>query len=517
MQGNTTSPRPDDIPRGVLAIATTLRGAGGQAWVVGGAIRDLLLDRPINDWDLATDLVPEVVSSLFRRTVEVGIRFGTVRVLHRDIDCEVTTFRRDGIYTDARRPDEVRFTGSLEEDLSRRDFTINALAWDPIDDRLEDPTGGRADLVARLVRAVGDPVDRFTEDGLRLLRAVRLAAQLDFDIETATYRALLLCAPRIERISPERVREELDRLLQAPRPSPALALLHETGLLRRILPELDACYGVTQNTHHAYDVFHHTLAAIDAVQPARRMVRLAALFHDVGKPRTRGEKRGATTFYAHQSAGRRLCDQAFRRLRYPNEERERVGHLVQHHMFHYRPEWTDAAVRRFLRDVGEEHLDDLFSLRAADSAGNGTRRRTAPELDELRTRIALEVERRSALTVRDLAVGGHDLMQELSLTPGPELGRILHLFQEEVQDDPQRNEREWLLARAREFHAAGASEGGDAGRDTGTPAGQSAPPGPDHAASAGGGGAARPRNQARHRRTIVSGTGSEELKGPEGE
>lgn len=451
------TPSRNQVPPGVLAIATTLRSAGGQAWVVGGAIRDLHLGRAVNDWDLATNLVPEAVSALFRRTVEIGIRFGTVRVRHRGADCEVTTFRRDGLYTDARRPDDVSFTGSLEEDLVRRDFTINALAWDPVDGRLEDPTHGRADLDARLIRAVGDPIERFTEDGLRLLRAVRFAAQLDFDLEPATYRALLVCAPRIERISPERVREELDRLLQAPRPSAALAVLHETGLLRRVLPELAGCYGVTQNAHHAYDVFHHTLAAVDAAPPGRRLVRLAALFHDTGKPRTRGEKRGVTTFYAHQSAGRRLVDAAFRRLRYPNDDRERVGHLVQHHMFHYRPEWTDAAVRRFLRDVGEDHLDDLFAVRAADSAGNGTRRGATPELDELRRRIAIEVERRSALTVRDLAIGGHDLMQDLAVPPGPELGRILRTLLEEVLDEPERNERETLLARAREIHAAGAA------------------------------------------------------------
>jgi poly(A) polymerase/tRNA nucleotidyltransferase (CCA-adding enzyme) len=459
------TPNRNRVPPGVLAIAAELRSAGGQAWIVGGAVRDLLLARPINDWDLATDLTPEVVASLFRRTVEIGIRFGTVRVLYRDADCEVTTFRRDGLYTDARRPDEVSFTHSLDEDLVRRDFTINALAWDPVDGRLEDPTGGQADLDARLIRAVGDPVERFTEDGLRLLRAVRFAAQLDFDLESGTYRALLLCAPRIERISPERVRLELDRLLQAPRPSAALAVLHETGLLRRVLPELAACYGVTQNAHHAYDVFHHTLAAVDAAPPTRRLVRLAALFHDAGKPRTRGEKLGVTTFYAHQSAGRRLVDSAFRRLRYPNEDRERVGHLVQHHMFHYRPEWTDAAVRRFLREVGDEHLDDLFALRAADSAGNGTRRGATPELDELRRRIAIEVERRSALTVRDLTVNGHDLMHELLIMPGPELGRILRALLEEVLDDPQRNKRETLLGRARAIHAGGPHADPDA--DTG--------------------------------------------------
>jgi tRNA nucleotidyltransferase (CCA-adding enzyme) len=464
MPDDSTGLSREQIPPGVLAIAQRLREAGGQAWIVGGAVRDLLLARPVTDWDLATDLVPEDVSPLFRRTVDVGVRFGTVRILQGGDEVEVTTFRRDGLYSDARRPDEVSFSRRLDEDLFRRDFTINALAWDPIDGRLEDPTGGRDDLEARLIRAVGDPEERFREDGLRLLRAVRIAAQLDFDLEPATYRALLLCAPRIEKISPERVREELDRLLLAPRPAAALSLLHETGLLRRILPELAGCYGVVQNQHHAYDVFHHTLAAVEAAPPSRRLVRLAALFHDLGKPATRGEKHGTTTFYAHQSVGRRLVDRAFRRLRFSNEDRSAVGHLVQHHMFHYRPEWTDAAVRRFLRDIGEEHLDDIFLLRAADSAGNGTRRRASPELEALRRRIAVEIERRSALTVRDLSIDGHDLMRELALNPGPELGRILRTLLEEVLEDPELNERGTLLARAGEIHAAGPDGAGSDSR-----------------------------------------------------
>ena len=277
-------------PREVLHLAERLRAAGGQAWVVGGAVRDLLLGREVHDWDLATDLPPERTTSLFPRTMEVGARFGTITVLIREASYEITTFRRDGLYSDARRPDEVRYAEHLEDDLVRRDFTVNALAWDPIENRLADPTGGLDDLDARLLRAVGDPVERFTEDGLRLLRAVRFAAQLDFEIEAETYRALVLCAPRLERIAAERVRDELEKLLLAPRPSSALLLLQETGLLRRILPELSACYGVPQNRHHAYDVFHHTLAAVDAAPPDNRIVRLAALFHDTGKPR---EPRGA--------------------------------------------------------------------------------------------------------------------------------------------------------------------------------------------------------------------------------
>ncbi len=459
------SDRPDraalTAPPPVLHLASRLRAAGGEAWVVGGAVRDLLLGRGVSDWDLATNLRPERTRALFPRALELGARFGTITVLHQDASYEITTFRRDGLYSDARRPDEVQFADHLEDDLVRRDFTVNALAWDPLDGRLSDPTGGLADLEARILRAVGDPVERFTEDGLRLLRAVRFAAQLDFDLEPRTYRALVLCAPRIEKIAAERIRDEFQKLLLAPLPSSALALLHETGLLRRVLPELAACYGIPQNRHHAYDVFHHTLAAVDAAPPENRIVRLAALFHDTGKPETRGEGIHGGTFHAHQSASRRIVDRAFRRLRFPGEERQRVSHLVQHHMFHYRPEWTDAAVRRFLRDVGREHLDDLFSLRAADTLGNGLKRRLAPELRELRRRIDLEIERQSALTVRDLAIDGHDLMRSFGLAPGPVIGELLHALLEEVIDDPGRNEAACLLDRARVILANEAESAGD--------------------------------------------------------
>jgi len=441
------------VPPAVLRLATRLRQAGGEAWLVGGAVRDLLLARAVNDWDLTTDLLPERVSEIFPRTHEFGIRFGTVVVIEAGTPYEITTFRRDGVYTDARRPDEVQFTRSLDEDLIRRDFTINALAWDPLQDRLHDPTSGLDDLAAGRLRAVGDPEQRFQEDGLRLLRAVRFRAQLDFEIERDTYRALLLCAPRIERIALERVREELDKLLAAPRPASALDLLHETGLLRRVLPELAACAGVPQNPHHAFDVFYHSLAAVDMAPADDAVVRMSALLHDLGKPACREEKEGTASFYAHQIVGERLAETILRRLRYPNEMRTRVRHLVRLHMFHYRPEWTDSAVRRFLREIGPENLEDLFSLRAADTLGNGLRRRLAPELKELRGRIEAELARQSALSLRDLAVNGADVMELLAIGPGPRIGAVLHTLLQEVLDDPTLNERERLRERVREIGA----------------------------------------------------------------
>lgn len=442
--------RPEAVPTEVTAAAARLRDAGGQAWVVGGAVRDLLLGRPVRDWDLATDLEPDAILALFPGSLDVGARFGTVTVPGPE-GFEITTFRSDGIYSDARHPDEVTFSDSVEEDLARRDFTVNAFAYDPRADRLVDPQHGLADLSMSVLRAVGNAEARFREDALRLLRGVRLATELRFTIEPSTLRGMVLAADGIVRIAPERVRAELDRLLELERPSLAFILLFETGLLQRILPELASCYGIAQNPHHAFDVFHHSLAALDRSAGANRVVRLAALFHDVGKPETRVESEETATFYSHQYRSEDHADRALRRLRYPNQEREAVAHLVRHHMFHYTEEWSDAAVRRFLREVGPDRVADLFAMRSADTLGNGLRSRVAPQLGELSRRIDQILEAENALSVRDLEVSGHDLMKELEIAPGPKIGAILNALLEAVLDDPTLNERERLLDLAREL------------------------------------------------------------------
>lgn len=439
---------PEVVPTEVRSIAATLRTAGGQAWLVGGAIRDALLGRVASDWDLATDLHPDQVRHLFPRTVAVGAHFGTIVVNGREGDYEVTTFREDLGYGDGRHPDAVRYATRPEVDLARRDFTVNALAYDPETDTLLDPFGGLSDLEARCLRTVGAPGERFREDGLRLLRAVRLSVQLDFVLEPATLRALVRHASLLTLISAERIAAELERILASPRAGAGLELLHETGLLRRALPELAACYGVPQNPHHAYDVFYHTLAAVDGAAAGDRIVRWAALFHDVGKPETRAEAEGTATFYAHQQRSEHLARRALGRLRFSHDDRDAVGELVRHHMFHYTADWTDGAVRRFLRAVGPDRVDSLFRLRAADTRGNGRRTRVAPELDELAARIDRIVAADEALHVTDLAVDGHDLMTALGRPPGPWLGRLLHALLDEVLEDPALNEREALLARA---------------------------------------------------------------------
>ncbi len=441
------------FPAGAQRVVRRILDSGGRACLVGGSIRDSLSGLEVHDWDFATDLPPERIRGLFPRSVEVGARFGTILVIEPDGTYEVTTFRREADYADARRPDRVEFTSSLEEDLSRRDFTVNAIALDLGARRLVDPHGGIDDLRARLIRCVGRPEERFEEDALRLLRCIRIAGQIGFAIEDETYRAVIRCARSIRKIAAERIREELDRILEQDRPSVSLDRMYETGLLDSILPELAAAYGVSQNRHHAFDVFYHTLLAVDRAPKENRIVRLSALFHDLGKVETRREEiDGRVTFYNHQNWSARKADAIMRRLRYPTEERERVVHLVRHHMFHYDAEWSDAAVRRFVRGVGIVNLDDLFAARRADTLGNGLRRSAdSPELGELRRRIEEIHARDAALSVRDLAIDGEDLMRELGIGPGPAIGRILSALLEEVIEEPARNDFEILLRRSREI------------------------------------------------------------------
>jgi len=441
------------LPDGAERLVAQVRGAGGRICLVGGSIRDLLLGLEVHDWDFATDMLPERMIRLFPRAVEVGVRFGTVVVVARDGTYEVTTFRREGIYSDQRHPDSVVFTDSLEEDLARRDFTVNAIAYDFGAARLVDPHGGTADLAARRIRCVGLPEDRFREDALRLLRCVRIAGQLGFGIEEETYRALARSAPGLDRVAMERIRDEFDRIMVQERPSVSLERLFETGLLDRFLPELADCYGVSQNRFHAFDVFFHSLKSADMARADNRIVRIAAVLHDLGKRDTRcAGADGRVTFYNHQAYGARKADAILRRLRYPNDERERIVHLVQQHMFHYDREWSDGAVRRFIRTVGLDHLEDLFETRRADTLGNGMRRSAAsPELEELKERIAQVVQREAALSVHDLRVNGADLMEGLALGQGPVIGRILDSLLEDVIEDPARNERDYLMRRAAEL------------------------------------------------------------------
>jgi tRNA nucleotidyltransferase (CCA-adding enzyme) len=445
------------IPPRVLDLLRSLWSAGHAAYVVGGSVRDPLMGRPTSDqWDLATSARPEQMLERFAGEAVYENRFGTVVVRrHGQPETEITTFRSDHDYADFRRPHRIEFTDSIELDLARRDFTVNAMAWGARageSPTFVDPHGGRADLEARLLRAVGEPEERFREDALRMVRAIRLAATLDFAIEPATLAGITAQAELVAHLSGERIAVELSKLLAAPRPSVGLRLLADTGLLDPISPELAAQRGVPQNKVPGEDLWDHTLRSVDAAVAEPPRLRLAALLHDMGKPSTFSDGR----FLRHEVVGAELAATFLDRLRWPHAERDRVVHLVRQHMFGYQPSWSDTAVRRFIAKVGRDALDDLFRLREADNIGSGSEP-SAGHLDVLRARVAAELAANVVLDRHGLAIDGDDLMAELGLAPGPGLGRILDRLLEAVIADPRRNRRDALLKLARSMAAERAS------------------------------------------------------------
>ncbi len=405
------------------------------------------------DWDIATSARPEQVQKLFRRVIPTGIQHGTVTVMVGKTGYEVTTLRGETTYTDGRRPDAVYFVDDIKDDLARRDFTINAIAYDVLEDRLIDPFDGGGDLARRTLRAVGNPSERFAEDGLRVLRAARFVATLEVDLEPETARAIEPSLASYRKVSAERVRDEWLKTMKAKRPSRAFEVMKDHGLLAITAPEMLESVGCEQNKYHAYDVWGHAMSCLDSA-PAAPVLRVAALLHDVGKPRSRAfsDKTNDYTFYEHERIGAEMVQPLLSRLRFSNDERERIVALVRHHLICYDASWSDAAVRRWLRRVGPELLPELYLLNEADVRGKG--RDCSLDLATL-ARLKEHVERvlgaGAALSVRDLAIDGRVLMQELSLKPGPDLGRILKILLDEVVEDPARNQRDALLARAREL------------------------------------------------------------------
>ena len=442
-------PDPAIVPADVTAVLRTLRGAGKQAWLVGGAVRDVLRGVPAQDFDVATDALPEQVTRLFPRVIPTGMRHGTVTVLSGAHKVEVTTFRGEGLYLDGRRPSSVTFLGDIDGDLARRDFTVNALAWDPLAGAVRDPFSGMEDLRRRRLRAVGDPLARFREDGLRPLRAVRFASTLRLAIDPATRRAIPQTLDVFAKVAAERVREELIKLLvRGAPPSRGLRLLLRTGLLERIIPELLESVDFAQNRYHQWDVWRHTLRCVDA-SPPDLLVRLGALLHDVAKPRSAAPKEGAPgehTFYDHEKIGARLAADILQRLKFPRREIERVALLVAEHNWHYQPEWNDATVRRVLARIGPEELPALWAMRRADLIARG---RFVEEglanQEAAEARFQREIDRAAALKVTDLALGGEDVMRELGLGPGRQVGQILARLLERVIDDPDLNTPNALL------------------------------------------------------------------------
>jgi len=444
------------VPRDVLDLCERLRSKGKRAWIVGGCVRDTLLGRPAADWDVATDALPKDLLSIFPRAIPTGIEHGTVTVVKDGRHYEVTTLRGEGTYSDGRRPDWVEFVDDIAADLARRDFTVNAMALDPLDGKLIDPLDGRGDLRRGVLRAVGDARERFSEDGLRVLRAARFVATLELALDPATEQAIAPTLDTYRKVAAERVRDEWLKTMKARRPSLAFDVMRRTGILAITCPELLEGVAMEQNKWHAYDVWRHGMECMDAclAGQADPVLRIAAMLHDVGKPRSRAwsEKTQDWTFYDHDRIGAEIAVPIAERLRFSNDERERIVLLVRFHLFHYSGDWTDAAVRRWIRRVGADRLGDLYRLNRADVRAKG--RDFEPDLaalEALEAHVARVLAEGAALSTRDLRVNGHDLMRELGVKPGRVIGELLEALLDAVTAEPSLNERERLIGKAREL------------------------------------------------------------------
>jgi poly(A) polymerase/tRNA nucleotidyltransferase (CCA-adding enzyme) len=451
-----------EIPKEVRAVAGLLEQRGFQTYLVGGCVRDILMESEPKDWDVATDATPEQILELFPESVYEN-QFGTVGVKTDAEDprlkiVELTTFRLEGKYTDKRHPDEVKFAKTIEEDLSRRDFTVNAIALrlqvtgDRWQDGIVDPYEGQKDIKDRIIRTVGDPKARFNEDALRLMRAVRLSTQLDFQIDMNTRRAIEAEAGLLEAIAKERIRDELTKMLLTPRAAQGVILLEELDLLRYVMPELREGLGVGQNKHHIYTVFEHNVRALDyaAKQGYPLEVRMASLLHDVGKPRVKGGDGPDSTFYNHDYVGAKITLKLLDNLRFSKDLIEDVAHLVRHHMFYYNVgDVTDRGVRRFLARVGPETVPNLLKVREADRIGSGV-----PKAVPYKTRhllFMIEKVKNDPVSPKMLKVRGEDVMKVSGIEPGPRVGQILAVLLEDVLDDPLRNDKAYLENRIREL------------------------------------------------------------------
>ena len=437
------------IPEQVNSILETLQGAGFEAYAVGGCVRDALLGREPHDWDITTSALPYEVKTLFPRTIDTGLQHGTVTVMCGRTGYEVTTFRVDGVYEDGRHPKEVTFTPSLAEDLKRRDFTINAMAYDG-NGGLIDLFGGQQDLEKGIIRAVGDPMQRFSEDALRIMRAIRFSAQLGYEIDGATLEAASELAPNLRKISAERIRDELEKTLMSDRPD-YLRTAWKAGITKEFLPEFDACMETPQNNpHHCYTVGEHILKGVSLVRKDK-VLRLAMFLHDIGKPvcRTTDDK-GIDHFYRHADVGYGMAQTILKRLKYDNATIRQVLPLVKWHDIQIR--LTEPAVRKAIVKIGEDLFPLLLEVKQADMLAQSTYQREEKQriLDTVSSLYAQIIERGDCLSLRNLAVNGSDLI-ELGIKPGREVGAILAQMLEDVLNVPEHNDKEYLVKRFAHF------------------------------------------------------------------
>ncbi|RLC61319.1 MAG: hypothetical protein DRI48_10895 [Chloroflexi bacterium] len=448
------------IPKEVQDIVSGLQEAGFKAYPVGGCVRDLVIGREPKDWDITTSAKPDEIREIFPESV-YNNEFGTVGVKTGSDDgslrvVEVTTFRKEGKYTDKRHPDEVCFADRVEDDLSRRDFTISALALDTESGELIDIYGGQSDIRKKLIRTVGDASKRFEEDALRLMRAVRFVTELGISdgwrIEEGTYNAIRSQAQLLSVIARERVRDELVGILMSRDAAEGMRLLEEVNLLQYIIPELREGIGVDQAKHHTFTVWEHSIRSLEYAAKHRYSlaVRMAALLHDVGKPRTKQGEGEEATFYNHEIVGARMAREILERLAFPGQFVKDVAHLVRYHLFYYNVgEVTESGVRRFLSRVGVEYIDDLIKVREADRIGSGVPKAFPYKLRHLLYMI--EKVRRDPLSSKMLAIGGDEVMETAGMESGPRVGWILSALLDEVLDDPEKNNKEYLTKRVKKL------------------------------------------------------------------
>ncbi len=423
------------IPREVDFILNRLYEAGYEAYIVGGAIRDWLLKKRITDWDITTSATSDTIKRIFRDRTIFSLKHDTVTVVIKGKNYEITPFKGD----------------HLMADLLHRDFTINAMAYDPKRKVLIDPINGRCDLEKKIIRATVDPYARILEDPLRMLRAIRFSVELDFKIHKKTIDAIGSLSYLINNVSKERIRDELLKLLISHRPSQGIRLMCNLGLMRYIIPELIESQGIRQNKHHRYTVFNHILIALDMVEP-KPVLRLSALFHDIGKPRTKKKINRRVTFRGHEEKSANMAKAIMRRLRFSKEMIERVSILVKEHMINYRPEWGDAAIRRLIKRVGRELIILLISLRKADLMAHGVDKEDELILlKELEGRVKREIDKGFIYSLRDLKINGYAIMKELGLSQGPEVGRILKKLYEKVLENPELNRPDILISIAKKL------------------------------------------------------------------
>ncbi|WP_191014811.1 CCA tRNA nucleotidyltransferase [Treponema zioleckii] len=460
------------IPNELKKMYSIFEENGFEAFLVGGAVRDVILGKEASDWDVTTNATPEQVSSIFKKVIPTGIAHGTVTVHFMKKEIEVTTYRCDSGYSDGRHPDNVTFTTNLEEDLSRRDFTMNAIAASLKDGKIVDPFDGQQDIRKKIIRTVGKAYDRFMEDGLRPIRALRFSSQLGFEIESETFEAITNSdvQENIKSISMERFRDEFTKILSSPEPSVGLKAMEKTGILKMFIPELADCRGITQadaRGFHEFDVLDHNIYACDGAPRENLTVRLAALFHDIGKKDARTvEKKAFDTskpdelseiihFHGHEKISAALTRPILFRLKFPNALIDKVVHLIEQHMFFFEDFWSDAAVRRFIVRVKPEFIEDLFDLRYADIYGMhripvAATSPAATSLNHLRDRIAFVQAQKSAVSLKDMAVNGSDLIS-IGIPAGKKIGIILNELFQCILDDPNMNEREQLLNVAKKL------------------------------------------------------------------